>query len=315
MSTKLKTVSETGDALIRKGDPRVASSDIDTWFQTQLHNIQPAASRSHLYGSDAGLCARKNVLLEHNVWFDNEITPASAGYMAVGVALENMLAEGLRRTGRLIQQNIRIVEMPGLKIAGKIDLAISDHEGQLALVEVKSCGKLPEAPKPEHLAQIQMYCAVSGIHRAWLTYISRDIRLEFGSRLALQTFPVETGEEILTQRLATAALSRLASDSHRLPPMPPTFHKHSECHYCAFRDAFCWGERPGLGGALPTTPMALLEPIEYMELESEAIEIAKRLYSESSNRLLMTINRFLLLDEISIEHKLLLERAIFNSFS
>lgn len=280
---------EAGEAILHKGDTRLREADIDAWYQEQIRETGSASKRPYLYGSDAGLCARRNVLLEHNTWIPTGKSPATAAYMAIGVGLEDMLAAALKRRQRLLAQGQRLVDLTEVKISGKIDLIVFDHDDQLALVEVKTCGELPTEPKAVHLAQIQTYAAVSGIHRCWLTYISRNVRDSFTEKLSLRSFPVDCSEDVLKGRLATALLSRTASDSHRLPPIPATFRKHNECHYCEFRDQFCWRARPGLGGDEPDSPLPEMSPKEMIEVNIGFQPIVDNLYSLSIYRKLKTL--------------------------
>lgn len=284
-----KRIAGVGEASLFKGDPRLPETDIDAWYQGILTEIKGASSRPYLWGSDAGLCARRNVLLEHNSWIASEKSAASAAYMAIGVALENLLAEGLHRNGKLLAQSFPLVQMPELKISGKIDLVVYDQSDELALIEVKSCGKLPTEPNPVHLAQIQTYAAVSGIQKAWLTYISRNVRDEYGPKLALRSFRVDTSPVVLISRLQTASLSRFASNAHVLPPVPAHFRKHTECHYCEFRDSFCWKPRPGLGGEEPVAPLHEIDPHELIVLDERAKSLATQLYNNYLYRKMQSI--------------------------
>lgn len=299
-----ETVEGAGSAVIRKGDPRIPTKDIDAWYQGILTEVSEPRRRPYLYGADAGLCARRNVLLEHNSWIPSEGNPTGAAYMAIGVGLEDMLAQGLKNKGKLLVQGMRLVEMPELKISGKIDLIIQDHEDELALVEVKTCGELPVEPRPTHLAQIQTYAAVSGIHRCWLSYISRNVRDSFGTKLAVRSFRIDTSEEQLTNRLRIAALSETASKLHKLPPVPATFRKHTECHYCEFRDHFCWGTRIGLGGDEASSPLAELSTEEHIVLDSEATAKAEHLFDSSDLRRYQTLIQLSQLDLAPRLHQL-----------
>lgn len=285
----MNKVEGVGQASIFKGDTRLKQADIDNWYQEVLRETGDASKRPYLYGSDAGFCARKNVLVEHNTWLNSSKSPATAAYMAIGVGLEDMLAAALKRNDRLLAQGQRLVEMAEVKISGKIDLIVFDHEDELALVEVKTCGELPTEPSPVYLAQIQMYAAVSGIHRCWLTYISRNVRDSFTEKLSMRTFPVDTSEGVLKAKLQTALISRLASDQHKLPPVPSTFRKHTECHYCEFRDHFCWKTRPGLGGDEPDSPLVGYNPKEMIELHATTLPTTEFLYSQSIYRKLKTL--------------------------
>jgi hypothetical protein len=270
----LRKVEGVGEAHIVRGDPRLPVTDMDAWYQAFLTENYPAKARPHIYGADAGLCARRNVLLEHNVWISGSKTAASNAYMTIGIAMENMLAHGLRKGGRLVATQVKLPAMPEVYVSGYIDLIIFDAFDELSIIEVKTCGKLPLEIKPVHLAQVQFYAAASGIPKAWVTYISREVRSEFGANLAMRTFAVPLEEEVLRSRLQTAAMSKLASAQHKLPPVPAHFRKHTECHYCEFRDAYCWRSRPGLGGDEPQPPLPALTPLEMIELELRSIALA-----------------------------------------
>jgi hypothetical protein len=289
-----KQIDGVGTASLFKGDPRLPSSDIDTWYQGVLTHVSEPRARAHLWGADAGLCSRRNVLLEHNTWLSNTTTASSNAYMSIGVALEDMLGRSLREKNRLLAQGMYLVEIPDLKIRGKIDLIAYDHEDMLSLIEVKTCGKLPTVANPVHLAQIQTYAAVSGITRCWLTYISRNVATEpWGPGIAMRTFEVDTREEVLKGRLHTAVVSRLASDLKKLTPVPASFRKHTECHYCEFRDSHCWIPRPGLRrpaayeaeeSAVYTEQAAPLYPLDKSPIQDLSIEEYANIELEGNKR-------------------------------
>ncbi len=223
-------VDGVGEASIFRGDPRQTTSDIDSWFVSVLTRVEEAKARPNLYGADAGFCARRNVLMAHNYSLPSTVTSANNAYMSIGVALEDMLSEGIRRSGRLIEQNRYLIDMPEVRIRGKIDLLFIDPKGQVALIEVKTCGELPTAPKPTHLAQVQTYAAVSGIRVAYLTYISRNVQgkgAAWSPHLLMRTFIVDTSDNALANRLRIALLSRDAIRKEVSPPVPSTFRKNT----------------------------------------------------------------------------------------
>lgn len=290
-------VDPNSSVAIFKGDPRVKEPDIDRWYQEMLgdyRDLSRSDTRPYLYGSDAGFCSRRNVLLEHNNIIESLSNSAGNAFMAIGTALENLLADALQRGERLLAQNQRLVLMPEVKVAGKIDFIVFDHTDSLALIECKSCGELPLEPKPTHLAQIQTYAAISGVDTAYLTYVSRKITWK--QPLSLKTFVVDTSEAALFERLRIAALSRLASDRKQLPQVPAYFRKHTECHYCEFRDYFCYAIRKGLnGGSEAAVNTVLPEGIseittaELIALDIEAQSLAKTMAYDRPNRLVRTI--------------------------
>lgn len=301
----LTRVEGTGDAIIHKGDPRLPKSDIDTWWNSLLGSVQPATRRPWLYGSDAGLCPRKNVFYSQNDSVPFQMQPSTRTYMAVGVALENLLAEGLTEKGRLVTQNPYLVAIPEAKVRGKIDLVVFDHEDELALIEVKSCGDLPNQPSSQHLAQIQTYCAISGIHRGWLTYISRKVQDQtaWGPNIAIRTFKVDVSEEALKGRLFTIIFSDLCIKSSKLPKVNATFRKTEECRYCPFLD-FCWKKEPRYGGEGPDESFVeSLSILEELNLVDRAKNISEKLYLESRYRREETLRGFIAIEGLPLELK------------
>lgn len=290
---------ESGDAVLYVGDPRLGVSQVDEWLTQCLEgNTWRPLSRPYLYGSDAGFCARRNVLLEKNEWIDGNLNAAGMGYMVIGNAFEDLLANSLKQRNRLISQNLYLIEMPELKVRGKIDLVVFDHEDELALIEVKTCGELPLEPKPTHLAQIQTYAAISGVRRCWLTYMSRKLHPK--QPIPLRSFLVDTSAGALEDKLRIAFLSRLAFDKGSLPPVPGHFRKHTECHYCEFRDHFCYGGRRGHPFEA-SPPLPELSPVQVIELDALAVARAKDLMLSIEDRRIESIKSFLNVSPLSLD--------------
>lgn len=256
------------------------------------------AGRPYLYGSDAGFCARRNVLLQENTWIESTVNSAGRGYMAIGVAFEDLLIQALKRERRYLGGQVRGVELAELKISSKFDALVLDPEDNLALLEVKTCGELPQEEKPAHLAQVQMYAAISGIRNAHLVYMSRNLTPL--KPISIRTFQVDTGDEALLRRLATAEESAEAAKRRVLPPVPATFRKHTECHYCEFRDPFCWGERPGRGGDPEQPPLQELTPGEYVVLADAAKQRATAHLQSLPERFVTTVKSLLEAGELTL---------------
>lgn len=300
----IKKLEHTGSALLFTGDPRLETEDIDTWYNNVLTHVASPKVRPYLYGSDAGLCARKNVYLEHNEWVPDAKKPTSLAYMAIGVGLEDMLAASLKGKGRLISHQLRLQELPKLKISGIMDLVILDHEDDVCLIEVKTCGDLPAEPKADHLAQVQIYSAVSGIRKAYITYISRKVRSGYSDKLDIRSFRIDTSEEQLLYRLQVAYLSKLCSQIKKVPPVPSHFRKHTECHYCPFMD-FCWDTRPGRGSIEAVTPIEELSIEEFIKLDEVAYTEALKLVKEIDLREETTMKTLLSLASTSEQERVI----------
>jgi hypothetical protein len=293
----MEKLANTGTAAIYKGDTRPKISNMEKWFTQLLENEKPkVASRPYLYGSDAGFCARRNVFLQKNDSIDAMVNSAGRGYMAIGVAFENLLSDALLRNRRLLAQGMRIVEMPELKISGKMDLLVLDPDSKLALLEVKTCGDLPVEPKPDHHAQVKTYAAVTGIDRVHLVYMSR--KLQPLQPIPLRVFPIDVSYDSMHSVLTTACLSQRCVSIGKVPPVPDSFRKHTECHWCEFRDAYCHGSRPGLGDEPPSQPLPNLTPKEYIEELSVAKVEATHLMLGRPMRFVETVRK--ILDECSL---------------
>ena len=235
-----------GDVTFHIGDPRETgeAENLDDIFQKCLRETQPARKRDYLWGADAGVCPRKN-LFNQEFPIPFQYYPSTKGYMAFGVAIEDMLAKALQDHDRLIKQDIRLVElkstlMPHLRISGKMDMIAIDHENEPCLIECKTCGPLPSKPKQNHYTQLQTYAAVSGFNRCYLTYVSRKVSTS-GSRgkLDMITFPIEVTRESMYTVFYHAALSQCCMDEKKIVPVPPDFRKAHECAWCDFSD-YCW---------------------------------------------------------------------------
>ena len=235
-----------GDVTFHIGDPRDDGGieDMDDVYQACLRETRPVRKRTYLWGADGGLCPRKN-LFNQECPIPFQYYPSTKGYMVYGIAIEDMLARALGDHGRLIKQDIRLVElkstiMPHLRISGKMDIIALDHEDQPALLEIKTCGPLPTKPKNNHRVQLETYAAVSGFNRCYLTYVSRKVSTG-GARGKLDciTFPIEITPNVIFTRFYMAALSQHSMDCRRCPPVDPTFRKSHECIWCDFAD-YCW---------------------------------------------------------------------------
>ena len=250
---------------------------IDSWWKRLLSRVETPYLRSHLYGADAGRCARLNFFHAYNETVPAVQNSASTAYMAIGVALENMLRDALQRDNRLIASNYRIPQVEGIPISGKVDLIAVDNSERVSIFEVKTCSALPKLPKWVHLQQLQTYAAVTGFDRAFLTYISRGVQSTYGGGLDILTFQIDTSRSSLYDRLLTAAISNLAIPSGFVPPMQPTFRKSVECLHCPFIPV-CWE-----GAEYPLSEMAVTSTL-YLELKTQAESLAETAWETRSDR-------------------------------
>ena len=284
--------TKIGDAAITSGlggdDLGVVS--LDAQIQQLMREVQEPRQRTYLWGSDGCLCPRKN-LFNQEFPQGQVFTPANIGYMAMGVALEDMLAKAYRKHGRLFAANPYLVPLeseliPKIKLRGKIDLVISDFEDQLALVEVKSCGPLPSKPKTNHVVQAETYGAVSGINRVYLTYISRKVSSSgWGGRIDVRTFDIPITRNVIYTRFYQACMSTICMAAKKTVAVDPTFTKSRECAWCPFQE-HCW--------PIDASPLPYLEGQQLKNAKHLAINAAEELSARRPERYIATLEGLLL---------------------
>lgn len=197
--------------------------------------------RPNLYGSSAGKCQRENFLSAQEKPLGDilsTMTPASYLYMGIGDGIEKALVNGLTNADRLFGDNVYLpVSNPVVR--GKMDIVFLDGDDNIALGEIKSCGNLPMAPKPDHLAQATTYASISGHNNVHVIYVSRSVVNKDGS-VAIKAFKVDTSEAILRKNMQIIVESGTAIKSGFIPPIPEHMHK-SACYFCQYKDSYCWG--------------------------------------------------------------------------
>lgn len=164
---------------------------IDDFLYREIRQREP----NRYYPSEVGLCMRK-------IWYSYKIPKAADLEMRrlfhMGTKMHELVVEILRSERNkdvvLLQSEFPIVvPMEGFVISGRADdLVLVKVSGKNVLVEVKSTGPNSlgylNAPKPEHLMQLQLYMHANGSHYGMLLYIERD-------RLRTKSFEVEYSRE------------------------------------------------------------------------------------------------------------------------
>lgn len=224
-------------------DPREDEiEEIDRWFINLLgYQKKPIQYKGHkktIRASESGVCPRLNTFRAYNKGVVSEVTAASVAYMEIGNAIENMLIDSLVRNNKLIARGFKLPKND-INVVGIVDAIFLDHKDQVAILEIKTCGQLPEEPVYTHLRQAQIYSAFTGIDKVYLTYISRNVKNNFYEDLSIKTFLVPTGKTELITVLYFAAQSYYAIENKSIVPKPNSFRKTIECKHCDFIK-FCW---------------------------------------------------------------------------
>lgn len=190
---------------------------------------QSPLKRRSLHCGDVGWCARKALAAMFSDKIgENDVS--SSLYMAIGTAIHKTIEAALKEAGVLVSDEHRITAIGGVPISGYVD-AIVELNGELAVLELKSCGKAPAEPKPEHVAQAIVYGLATGIKRKLILYVGRNVKTFVG--LDLTEFEVEDDGGLLTATAREIALAHVYREALRLPP-PRLDASASKCAYCPF---------------------------------------------------------------------------------
>lgn len=225
-----------------------------------------------LYASDAGLCERKAVLnaTANGILVD---TPAARGYFEMGNTIEELVMDGLFQSGALLFKQYRLPDV-GINLGGYIDGLVVIHN-RIRVLEVKSCGKLPDVPKPHHAAQAYIYSAITGLP-ASLLYFSRSVA-GFDGSLMMTEFALEEHQEEKRNALFRAVLASIAVRRKVNLEKPSHMVSESLCK-AAFCDhtSTCWF------AGRPSNNWPEATPREMVDMREEAKATTDRILSTVS---------------------------------
>lgn len=225
-----------------------ATADLSSLVVTGLAKVTDMKSRvGRLHAREAGFCSRQAAM--SSLVDGQRVQPAAmTAYMELGNSIEAMVMDALYATKALLFIQYRLPDI-GLNMGGYVDgLVVID--GKLHVLEVKSCGELPTAPKVEHWSQAMIYSAVTGLP-AIVLYFSRHVA-KFDGNLLLREF--ELDEDLDANRrmvMYRAAYAYEAVKAGVLPDVPTHLHKASDCGFCPFTGV-CWD---GVPNRIPLKPL------------------------------------------------------------
>lgn len=218
-----------------------------------------------IHASTSGYCARRGAL-EASYKGTKVYEAKSALYFKLGIALEESLLDALDSRKRLFFRQYHLPET-GINLGGKVD-GIVLHNGKLHCLEIKSCGStLPSKPELEHLSQINIYSAVTGLP-GLLLYASRSVQ-DFRGDLKLKLFDLGFNTDDCSKSLESSAVAYFASKNNLLPEIPEHITSEKNCGYCSFKN-ICWQFELDKS---PLTPMS--------ESELEAVTGASNKFIEN----------------------------------
>lgn len=246
-------------------------------------------------------------------------------YAAIGNALEAVALRQYRDAGQLILSQWRIpkeITDLGMNLGGVID-AIVEIDGNIILIDIKTVGTVEAAPflmlnhedmnhlsngrsievesedpriketaikgsKEGHLAQLQLYAAMTGLDDVYLQIMSRKVQDRFSTSDSSPTVKFEkvsTATAQLEKRVAVVLYGIRCKELGFLPDVLLNI-KRSHCSdaFCNFQN-FCWkGNEDNINPNLQPISVETSK-----ELKMEAYEKAKDYVSLRAERLEITM--------------------------
>lgn len=204
-----------------------------------LTKFSKGSRNGNIWPSSA-YCSRL-IALTSNFENTSIITPAQNSYMSIGVAVEDLLIHAWKQQEILLFEQYRLPDV-GLNVRGYIDAVIYLH-GQVYVVEVKSCSKLPSKPNAKHESQALIYSIITGLP-AKIVYFSRSVA-DWRGNLQMRVFDLESVEESKKRAVfQQVVVGYISKERGVIPPRP--FEKVGDgdnlpphCEYCDFED-YCW---------------------------------------------------------------------------
>ena len=198
-----------------------------------------------LYASDlAHPCPRQ---IYHKVTEDRPHDIETLRVFQAGVPLENYWTDILakRQDTRIIATQVPAhhtitVEDTIWEIHGYVDILAQHNKGHLVVHEIKSTKsayylRLEEAPKPEHMPQLQFYLNALGVDHGRIDYLDKRALLE-GTTSIDHSFPVQRSTEAMQDILHLAG--QIASNLQKqiIPEGTPEAWNGKVCNYCNYKD-------------------------------------------------------------------------------
>lgn len=195
--------------------------------------------KKNSYASWGAMCPRRAVL--HNKISRSQMIPmtaSSAFFFSGGTAFHEVIQDAFYNAGILYGREIR-VEYNG--IAGFIDIVFKDEDGQMGLIDIKTCGsKVPSWPKLEYVQQIRTYGLLTNIDRLYILYISRNV-VDYKMNLKWRMIRVPLLNEDKINTAMRLAWGLVGKEENILPDIPSDISSEKDCGWCPFK-TYCWGE-------------------------------------------------------------------------
>lgn len=223
-------------SFIRKGNP-LKESDLVNTLRALPFQTNPMKKRS-LNGADVAFCPRKtNLHFFMKNSYTEPTTLASKLYFSIGNAVHDTVYEALKMSDILIANELPLFVG---SVHGYIDdIVISPDTGDLKIIDVKTCGRLPSKIKLGQEEQVLLYALLTGIREASILYVSRTVA-GYDGVVKMKEIPADMSPENLSRVAKTLAESSVFHYRKVVPPRPNYRTSYDNCGFCGFKDAGCW---------------------------------------------------------------------------
>jgi len=167
----------------------------------------------------------------------SSVKPISSMFMKMGVLTEDIVMQNLSDLGAVIyplNKQFYVSDVSeGLqdRFSGKIDGILNleyENKNNLYALEVKTCGKLPSKPKPEHINQLFIYAGVTGL-KPILMYFSRYIA-DWRNELINQFHVFDYDKALITKEMSKLFYAMNCVEQNLTPNIVDV--KKTYCNYC-----------------------------------------------------------------------------------
>lgn len=255
----------------KTGRKREYRSATNKWKALVEENLigESSVGRNRIFASSAGLCKRQTAGLFMFPKGAKEIQAApSQFYFKIGSAIEKVMDMAFTQAGVFVDAETR-VEIPvgDTTLSGRIDFVIRDpDDGELVLVELKSCGRLPTKPKDYQLAQLKTYMVITGMERGLLWYVSRNVA-GYDREILQTVFEIKLNDRERAQVAYNISIGAVFGLAGVLPHKPDEMKRY-KCGFCPLVP-MCW-EDEDLG--LKTKKASAAERRELLKQAGEIVD-------------------------------------------
>jgi len=222
-------------SVFRKGAPKLQKSGkLTKIISTGLHEMYQLR-RKRIYGGSSGFCYRQTSWPLVCPTSTVSTFPASARlYADIGTVIHEQFQKAFEKEKILIAAEWYLGDVYGINIGGYVD-AIVMLDGKPRVIEIKTCGKLPDKVKPDHRAQSLIYSLLTGIYNPIVLYQSRNVANWQGVLNTRELEVIATREELLLTGVNLVAAD-LCTKKGLLPPKPIHLTVKSHCGFCTLKD-------------------------------------------------------------------------------